>query len=245
MRVFVLCAGIVISATAPALAQSKPARGFLSLNAGGSAPAAALSDRFEFRANVETATVAVRYPVRAAVMFEAGGGITLWRRLGIGIAVSRMTSGGAAEVTASIPHPFFFDRARTVEGEQRDITRAENAAHLQLLYSLPASGRWRVVLSAGPTFVSVERELVTDLQYDETYPFDEATFRAATTRRAKGSAVGANGAIDIRWMRGRHFGIGGLLRYSHAPADLDTVDNRRLRVKTGGLQAGAGLRIAF
>lgn len=245
MRRFILSVALTLAAAAPALAQANPGRAFLTINGGVQLLAPQLSDHFEFRSNVETATVDVRYPATTSVLFDAGVGITFWKRLGIGIAVSRTTGSGAARVKASIPHPLVYDRPRAVVGDQRAITRAESAAHMQLLYTLPAPGRWSVVLSAGPTYVNVEQELATDVQYDETYPFDEATFRAATTRRAKASAIGANAALDVRRMVGRHFGLGGLVRFTRASVDLDTGDNRRLKVDAGGLQAGAGLRIAF
>jgi len=244
IRTFMLCAALALAAT-PALAQADPPRAFLNINGGVQRAGVSLSNHFEFESNVETATVDVRYPAKAARVFDAAAGVTFWKRLGLGVAVSRTTGSGAARVRASIPHPLQYNSARAVEGDQSALARAESAAHLHLLYSLPASGRWNIVLAAGPTFVNLEQELVTDVQYDETYPFDEASFRAATTRRSKASGIGAGAGIDVRWMLGRRVGLGGLVRFTRAWVDLDAGDNRRLRVDAGGLQAGAGLRIAF
>ena len=44
------------------------------------------------------------------------------------------------------------------------------------------SSRVMLVLSGGPSRLNVEQELVTDVLYDETYPFD--TPRSAAPRRA-------------------------------------------------------------
>ena len=80
--------------------------------------------------------------------------------------------------------------------------------------------------------------------YDETYPFDTATFRSATTRRSKASVTGFNAGADLQWMFGRHIGLGGMVRFTRGSVDLTTENDRRISVRAGGVQAG-GLRIGF
>ena len=102
-----------------------------------------------------------------------------------------------------------------------------------------------LVLSGGPSWLNVEQELVTDVLYDETYPFDTATFRSAPTRRSKASVTGFNAGADLQWMFGRHIGVGGMVRFIRGSVDLTTENDRRISVRAGGVQAGGGLRIGF
>ena len=222
-----------------------PGRVVISLSAGVQAAATGFSDRFGFERNVETASVEVQYGQQPAILFDGGIGIRLWKNLGAGIAVSHSTGDDSADIDARIPHPFFFERFRTVTGSQSGITRTETAAHMQLQYSFNATPSVTLVLSAGPSWLNVAQELVTDVEYDETFPYDEATFRSAPARRSTASATGFNAGAELRWMFARHVGAGGFARFTRATVDLETHDNRRIAVRGGGVHAGVGLRVAF
>jgi hypothetical protein len=239
-----LCAAAALATAAPAAAQPEIGRLTVSVNAGVQTSATGFSDHFEFERDIETATVDVRYPIKPEVLFDGGVILRLWKNLGAGVAVSRVTGDGSAEVDAQIPHRLQFQQPRAVEGEEDGIVHAETGIHLQLQYSIPIASRFTLVLSGGPSRLSVEQDLVTEVLYDEAYPYDEATFRSATTRRAKASVTGYNAGADLRWMPGR-IGVGGLVRFTRGSLDLVTENNRRIRVRAGGVQVGAGIRIGF
>lgn len=239
-------ATLLLAAAVPASAQSSSAaRGYVSLNAATQPAKAALSDHFEFDANVETATADVHYPSKAGVVVDGGAGIRLWKQIGASVAISYFSSAGSATIDASIPHPFVFGQPRQISGEEGSITRMETAAHVQVLYFVPASGNLRFVLSAGPSFMNLEQEVVTEVHYSETYPYDTAIYSRAATKQAKGSAVGFNVGADVQWMFGRRIGLGALVRFTRARIDIDVASGRTLAVDTGGVQAGGGIRIAF
>jgi hypothetical protein len=225
-------------------AQSEP-RFVVGVSGGVQGTAPTVSDHFEFERNVETATVDVRYPTKIQALIDAGIGVRLWKHLGVGVAVSNATRSGSAEVDAQIPHPLAFLQPRTVEGRQGGIDTTETDVHVQVLYAVQASPRITLTLSAGPSIVRLEQELVNGVTYDDTYPFDVATFGSAQSRRAKASAAGFNAGADIRWMFSRSIGLGGLVRYARATVDLTTSDNRTLAVRAGGVQGGVGIRIVF
>jgi hypothetical protein len=245
MRILAIGAAAALVMAAPAAAQGPPGRVVLTLNGGGQSAGPGLSDHFEFERNVETATVDVRYPAKPVVLVDGGLGIRFWKNLGVGVAVSYAAGDGTAEVDARIPHPLQFGQPRTVEGEQDAITHAETGVHVQLQYSIPMSSRVMLVLSGGPSRLNVEQELVNDVLYDEEYPFDEATFRSAPTRRSKASVTGFNAGADLQWMFGRNFGLGAMVRFIRGSVELTADDDRRISVRAGGLQAGGGLRIGF
>jgi hypothetical protein len=101
-----------------------------------------------------------------------------------------------------------------------------------------------VVLAVGPTVVAVKQRLVTAVHFDESYPFDTATFRVADSTTETANVVGFNAGADVVFALNKSFGLGALIRYTRASADLEPT-GRTITVDTGGLQAGAGIRVVF
>jgi hypothetical protein len=112
-------------------------------------------------------------------------------------------------------------------------------------YLVPTSTRLHVVLSAGPSWLNVEHETVTDVTVSQSYPYDTAAFGGAVTTILKASAPGFHAGFDVAWMFARSAGVGGLVRYTRADVDLDIPGGRTLAIKAGGVQAGVGLRLVF
>jgi hypothetical protein len=131
---------LVIAAAAAAAAQTpgaQPARrpprpfvehGFIAIGAGIQSQAGDLSDRVQFEANTETATIDASYPGRPGVLFDGTVGFRVRQPFGLAVAVARASrSGGPSyvnveqqlvtEVEARESFPFDtaeFGRARTV-----------------------------------------------------------------------------------------------------------------------------------
>lgn len=209
----------------------------------GSGPAVA--DRLEFESNVETATIDVRYPSASSTVLTGGLGVRVWKHLGLGVSVSNATRSGSADIDGRIPHPFFFGQPRTLTGSSSGIERTETAAHLHGLVALPVGRRVVLTLSGGPTLMRLEQSLVSEVRYEDTYPFDAVTFTSARTERPKASAAGFNAGADVRWMLTRTLGVGALVRYARADVDLGVTGGEMLRIRAGGVQASGGLRVIF
>jgi hypothetical protein len=232
----------------PATAQTGSAgTSRLTIGASGGIQQAAedISDHFSFPKNVETETVDVKYPMKTLGLIDLAAGYRVWKNVGVGVAVSVTSGKGDAEVTASVPHPFFFNQPRTVTGTESGITHSETGVHLQLQYLVPATGRLHFVLEGGPSWVNVDHEVVTDVTVTESYPFDTAAFGGAVTKSTTGSAIGFNAGVDVTWMFVESVGVGGLVRYTRADVDLKAAEGRTLTIKAGGLQAGVGIRVTF
>jgi len=234
---------IGIPASAPA--QTREPRVFVTAGGGVQTGGTALTDRLEWQEHVETATATVDYAGGSGQWLGGGIGIRLWRQFGVGLALSNASQSGAASVQAQIPHPFHFDRRRGIEGTTGDLTRTETGLHAQLLYVLPAAGRIRLILSAGPSRIETTQDVVTAIRFTEEYPFDTAVFQRADTRALSASAVGFNVGADAAFMFHRSFGVAGIARFTRATMDLVRPDGGRVSVEAGGFQAGAGLRLAF
>lgn len=256
-RLFVVHAALALAAAVPAAAQTRPAqqprpfaapapepRVFADFNAGFQAAGSAPADRIEFEQYLETATADIDYAARSATWFGGGIGVRVWKRLGLGVAYSTFSRDGSAAIDARIPHPFEFGRFREISGEADTLDIGENAIHGQILFVLPG-GRLRTILSAGPSRIQAEREIVTAVRFNEEFPFDTATFRTADTRVMTESKIGFNVGADVAYMFTRVIGVGAVARFSRADIEFTRPDGGRVSVEAGGFQAGAGLRIAF
>ena len=203
------------------------------------------SEHFSFARDQEVQTVDVDYPMKAGGLVDVGASVRVWKGLGLGLAVSRVTADGTADVEASVPHPFQFNQPRAISGTEDGIVHAETGVHLQVQYLVPTSGRVHLTLSAGPSWLNLEQEAVTDVTVTQSYPFDTAAFGGAVTKILKTSGQGFHAGFDVAWMFSRSAGVGGLVRYTRADMDVTIAEGRTLAVKAGGVQGGVGLRIAF
>jgi hypothetical protein len=240
----IVVAAAMLSAS-PAAAQTWSERVLISVNGAYQPTKNDFSDRFEFQKNLETGTTDVDYPVKGGFVFDAGASFRFWKNLAAGVSVSSFTRDDIASTTSSIPHPFFFQQPRTVTGDATGVKRTETAVHVQAVYLVNPGGKLRMAFSGGPTFFTLEQDLVTEVTVTETYPYDTAAFASADKRRESGSTVTFNVGADVMWMLSRNVGVGGLVRFSPASVDLDAPNNRTISVDAGGVYAGGGLRLLF
>jgi hypothetical protein len=244
-RAVVLSLAAVVSSAPPVLAQSWSDRLFVSVNGAFQSATNDFTDRFEFESNLETGFTETDYRVQSGFLFDAGAGYRLWKNLGVGVAVSVFNQKDSAPTTSSFPHPFFFEQPRMVTGDAIGVTRREIATHVQAMYLWKISDAVRLVLSGGPSFMSVEQDLVTEVTITEAFPYDTATFSSARKERKSGSSPAFNVGADVMWMFQPRFGVGGLVRFSRATVDLDAPGGRTIPVDAGGAYAGGGVRVLF
>ena len=107
-----------------------------------------------------------------------------------------------------MPHPFFFNQPRTVTGEF-DGDRSETAVHIQAKWLVPVNNKMLVTIFGGPSFFSIEQDIVSDFEYSESYPFDTATFTRAIAASQSESAVGVNVGGDVAYFFTPNVGVGG------------------------------------
>jgi opacity protein-like surface antigen len=237
--------------TSTALAQTsaKPAaetfRGYVSANGGYQATSTDFRDTVAFTEFLEEAQVESSYSVSTGPQLDVAGAVRLWRLVGVGVGVTRFSRTGGASVAAEIPHPFFFDRPRAIEGEASGLKREELAVHLQAVAFLPTPGRFSVALFGGPSLFSVKQGLVSRVEYNQEYPYDTAAFSGTRTDRASESNLGFNAGADVGFFLSRNVGVGGVIRFSRAAMELTSADGDSVTFDAGGFQAGGGLRLRF
>ena len=111
------------------------------------------------------------------------GGVRISPYFALGAGISWFNTEETASVSAQLPHPLYFNRNRSISGVSSPLTRSEMAVHLQAHVVVPATNSLTVMGFAGPTFFNVEQQLVTDVNFVHTYPFDTATFSSAVASR--------------------------------------------------------------
>ena len=91
-------------------------------------------------------------------------------------------------VAAQVPHPFHFQRNRSISGTL-PLTREETAVHLHVLAVVPAGPSFAVTVFGGPTNFSLKQGLVNDVRFTHSYSYDDATYSDAVTGTQSASTI--------------------------------------------------------
>jgi hypothetical protein len=251
MRVVILAVVICVVGTHVAIAQEASivepvaSRGFLVMNGGYQLTQNEFSDGAIKHEHLEDGRFDIDYVAKGGPSFDGAVGLRLWRRLSIGVGVSRFSLATPASVRASVPHPFFFDQDRSLSGDASGVTREELAVHLQVGGVFPVGTRLQVRIFGGPSFFEVKQGIVTDFTYTNAYPYDEAQFATATTTDAKASKMGFNAGGDLAFFFMRHVGLGATAQFSGTTVALPAAGGASQDVKVGGVTVSGGLRLRF
>jgi hypothetical protein len=204
------------------------------------------SQKLTYTEFVETATVKAQYETKSAFSPDVGAQVQVFRKLGVVVAFTLARRDEKGSFSASLPHPLYLDRARSLQGDLSGYRYQERAVHFDLAFGT-ASGPIDYALFAGVSAFWVEADLVDRVRYDQTYPYDSVTLREVPPRAVKNNPTGFNvgGRLDYRFGRSRRFGLGVQLRFSVATARLETPDSSTVKVDAGGLLAGIGTRLYF
>jgi len=232
-----------LTSAAPAHAQL-PGRIRIVVDGGAQMPPTSFGQSFTLTKNAESAPVTTTLKPATGSFFDAGVRVRLVGPIGVGVVGFSASSTANGSLDARIPHPFFFNQLRPISGTLSGVERTETGAHMELDYTIAVS-KFDITLFGGPSYISLQQALVTDVTYTEAYPFDTATFASALSTKAKKSGTGFNGGADVTWRLGKSFGLAGLVRYTGGTLSLEAAADNTADVKAGGVQVGGGLRIIF
>lgn len=195
--------------------------------------------------NQEDAPVHNVIDLRRGSVGEVGLTYRLGKRAWVGASAAFVPRKLASELTATIPHPFYFGQGRAVAGAITGLTNLEVGFHGTVGLTVPFSQRTELTLFGGPSMFLVTQDLISELNYDSTYPFDTATLAGAATAKATGTGLGFNAGTDLsRWMTPT-LALGVLARFSRGVVTLAGNSGTSARVETGGITVAGGLRVRF
>jgi opacity protein-like surface antigen len=200
-----------------------------------------------FTENAENGSFSSDYDVKPGPALNISAGATIWRSLGVGVGVTRYSKATPIAFSASVPHPFFFNRARSVTADISSNKREELAVHVQARAVFTPSRRIQALIFAGPSFFKVKQGIVNDFEITESYPFDSATFSRGISTEVDESKVGFNVGADVGYFFTRQVGVGGSVQWAGTTIEVPAsgTGTGTFEIKAGGVQAGGGLRFRF
>ncbi|OFW12919.1 MAG: hypothetical protein A3F70_17200 [Acidobacteria bacterium RIFCSPLOWO2_12_FULL_67_14] len=232
---------------APPSGDADTFRVYVSVNGAIQSAAADFADGAATRVHAEDGRFETTYAAGGGTTLDVSGGGRVWRALGVSVGMTRFSAATPGAFSASVPHPFFFNQARSISGDVTGLTREEVVVHLQASGVFPVHPRVQLALFGGPAFFRVKQGLVTSYTYSESYPYDEAALRSTTTSTARASKTGFSAGVDVAFYFLRNLGVGAVIRYAGTtvtlPGGAGTAGS--VDVKVGGTQTGAGLRVRF
>ena len=252
----VLCAGLLtlmIPSVAKAQAQSQgqsnpwmPAGGriFVGINGLYQPGRETIEQAVSYTAYDEQATAGATQDVKnGGGMFDFGGGYRT-NRYGVGISYTQFKSNNSANISASVPHPLFFDRPRTVSMTLDGLEHTEHVVHLQAYYFVPVAEKMDVGVFIGPSFFNVKQDFVSGLgSFTESSNFETVTIPAGKAP-VEDSPVGFNIGGELTYMITPNVAGAFLLRFSRANADF-SFEGAEVSMNVGNVQVGAGVRLRF
>lgn len=242
MRHLLRVATLVTLATAVAstvAAQGPPPPefpGFVTISAGGQLQSRTFGDTTSFGLFNELATVSASQKVGRGFVFDIAGGYRVWNHVSVGLGIWTLHASGDASVTALIPDPLVFGRPTTSSLVITDAAHTAVGVNFQVRYSWTVANNVDMSLFIGPTIVHVTQDIASvAVASGGQTPTGSLDSESATSGKA------GNAGIDVTYGFSRRFGVGVFGRYAGGEADLPSAP----KLKVGGVQAGAGLRVRF
>jgi len=244
-----LIAAALVGVSLPAYAQTPwEDRAFVNLSFGLDTGTETIARNSTFTVYNETGSVDTSADFGSFGIFDIAGGARVYRNFAIGLGYHTGDTTGTGSYSASVPHPLFFDRPRTVTGTFDDAQRDEHATHLMFGYMLPLGDKYDVLVYAGPSFYHVSQEMVTNVTFTEVGPPYTNINVLPAIETVKKSATGYNFGIDGSYFLYRtdkfRIGAGAFLRFTGASADLPFAGGT-VKTDLGGTQFGFGARVRF
>ena len=203
------------------------------------------TDTRRFELFLEGAIFDQRYRSPESLGIEVGAFVRIKGPIGFGASVELLRNDNEAAYSAVLPHPFYFERNRELSGRLAGLVHEEQALHLNAVLSKTWARRFTVDFFGGPSLFLTKTEVLADVPYTETYPYDTVVPGNVETRLLKddpiGYNIGAGATLRIAGPLGLDFG----LRYSKGQIRIAPSENRTIEFLAGGLRFGAGLRFLF
>lgn len=212
---------------------------------GGSHPSSSLTASETKQINAEAGSFSSNLETNSAFGIDVAAGLALWRRLGVKVGYSTYSASINGAFQASVPHPLYFNKPRMLSGEPNGLQRHESAIDFHLAALIPAGRRAALMVSAGPTLLKLEQDVVEDFTYSQTYPYDVVSLGSVTTDSTKSSKTTVGGSVTLGFFLTKSFGIAAGLHYATGEVALNFGANSSTSVSMGGARGTFGFAARF
>src|SRR5262249_53131469 len=145
--------------------------------------------------------------------------------------------------TEQVPHPILDHQNRTLT-TVTTARRQEVGGHIRFAVVLGSLSGIHVVAGGGPSVFFVRQPIVSNVAYQETYPYDQIVFQHVDATTLSKFNVGANGQADVIVPITRRLGWQTSVRYSQGFLKTKTGSGE-FTLSVGGNEIGSGLRVMF
>lgn len=235
--------GVLCSVRATAQPWSDHAR--VSLNASIQQPASTFSATAHVPVYEGTSTLTSTYTVPAGASFDGNVILRAAGAFGIELGVSSFRKSETASISGTIPHPTLGNPARPIGGTSGSLERTEIVGYIDAAYVMTA-GAVDLAVSAGPSFFTVNQDLVSNVIFAESPSFDRVTLTGASLSNAGATKLGFNAGVDVGIKLSKNIGVGGMMRYSRASMVFPLANAASgVSADAGGAHIGGGVRVYF
>jgi hypothetical protein len=231
-NIIVLATGLTLAGASGVAAQTVDPKVYVDLNVGGQTQSTTFTTSSTFSLFGETGGTSSSQTVGKGLMFDAGGGYFVSKNFAVGVMVSMFTRSPEGAVSVTVPDPIAFN-SFTVLTSSPKLKTTELGTHIKLAYLLRVNDALDVVVSAGPSFMRLSKEIASGNVVNGAPQIAIAT--------QTGTSVGVHGGLDVNYLFTSKLGAGLFVRYVRAQVDLPAASG----VKVGGFQGGLGLRFRF
>ena len=228
--IIVLASGLTLVGASGVAAQTVDPKAYVDVNIAGQTQSVTFATSSTFSLYGETGATSSSQTVGKGLMFDAGGGYFVRKDFAVGVMVSMFTRSPEGVVSVTTPDPIAFN-SFTVLTSSPKLKQTELATSIKLAYLLRVNDAMDVVISAGPSFVRLSKEIASGNVVNGAPQIAIAT--------QTGTGVGAHGGLDVNYLFSSRLGAGVFVRYLRAQVDLPAAS----AIKVGGFQGGLGLRI--
>ena len=182
---------------------------------------------------------------RSGGLFRANASAKIWEDIGAGFGFTRSTGSGMANVTVAVPHPIFLARPRVASTDLTALGHRSSMYHFQVVYMRQLDEQIHVQVFGGPTVMSVDQAFVGDaIAVEVGAPFSSVNIADVQVTELSENGVGFNVGIDLSYMIGTNYGLGGFVQYAGGSTDF-VIGGNTISVDVGGIQVGGGVRFQF
>lgn len=249
MRRLSLCFALAVFLPSLAAAQT---RGWVGVNVA-SWTSAQESQTYTFNSRVfgETATAVTNYPeLGSAIGVDVAAGVNIVPMFGVGVSADVASYDYTVGLAVRIPHPTAFNRHATATGSSAPMSRSDTGINISAVYTPRTPDSVQVRLFGGPTYFSVEQDMVGRINYAQVFNLLGVNLVEVTTTQdstVNESAWGFHAGADVSYFFSRYVGVGGMVRFSRGTVDIQSepLSAGPAELSTGFAVVGGGVRFRF
>ena len=225
---------------------SRMKRFFIRANIGYGSKSYSYKNNWEFEEYYETGKVNESYEINAShILFEGGIGFYFMKNFGVELFFNPVSGKIKGTFSASFPHPFYFNHNRIKSWVNEDLRFSAQEINLNLIYSFQFQKNISFYISAGGTyFLNVKIENLKAINWSEiAYPYNDINISPEYSEYSS-NCFGLNGGAGMDFFLIENIGLNLNFRYSAGTAKID-IEGTKIKIKTGGLRASAGIKYSF